>query len=263
VTLEPAENVGGGDFLDLKTMIMAQGNRPLLAVVRITGYAPHGVPAQGQGWTGTNYPVKGDLLICSGPTAGEAEFGKEFIHGSITKTLRGVPNPKDGQPLARPERYTVGHELGVVFEVKNPTAPNAFVVANAPTAEQYAEIARVHADGQAWANAQAAQARAQAVAAPVAPAAPAQDPAYAAFLAQQAAAQAPPAPAAPPVDPAYAAWLASQQQAPTPPPTRMRKDPPTNPSCPRSSSGQHQHTVMSSRRGYSNCRYCGETRWTG
>lgn len=46
-------------------------------------------------------------------------------------------------------------------------------------------------------------------------------------------------------------------------PKRLKKDPPTNPSCPRSSNGQHSHTVMSSVRGYKNCLYCGESKWVG
>lgn len=44
---------------------------------------------------------------------------------------------------------------------------------------------------------------------------------------------------------------------------RTRVDPPTLPSCPRRENGQHAHTVMSSRRGYKNCRYCGESKWVG
>ena len=56
------------------------------------------------------------------------------------------------------------------------------------------------------------------------------DPAYQAFLAQQAAAAqaAQAAPAAPPVDPAYAAWLASQQQPQAAPAAPVASAPPAN-----------------------------------
>lgn len=58
-------------------------------------------------------------------------------------------------------------------------------------------------------------------------------------------------------------WWTDKVGTPAGPPKRMKKDPPTLPSCPRSSNGQHDHSVMSSRRGYTNCRYCGESKWTG
>lgn len=213
MTLQPAENIGGGDYLDLKSMISATGG-PVLAVCRIVSYAPHGVPAQGTGWTGTNYPVRADVLICNGPGTGEAHLGEEFITGAITKTLRGVANPRSpGEPLA-PPRYPIGHELGVKFEIKNAGAPNAFVVANGPDAAEFAAISAVYAGGQGWANAQAAAARAQAV--QQAPVAQWPAPAAAAFT--------PPAPAqSAPVGPTpeqlaqFAAWQAQQQAAAAPP----------------------------------------------
>lgn len=57
-------------------------------------------------------------------------------------------------------------------------------------------------------------------------------------------------------------WWTDKAGTPRAKPERARKDPPTNSSCPRSPGG-HDHSVMSSRRGYTNCRYCGESKWTG
>lgn len=155
MTLQPGTAVGG-DFLDWPTEIAKTADQKVLAIARIREFHP---AEAASGYAGTNYPVTVDWLFCSGPRAGEAELADKCLGGGITGALRGIKNPKkdSGLPLSPPVNRP-GMELGFTMRTKRNGAV-IYAVADAPTAEEYAVIQRVYADGQGWANAAAAEAR--------------------------------------------------------------------------------------------------------
>lgn len=130
----------GGDFLDLKELANAG---PVLAVFRVREF----LPAE-PGDYGPNVPVIADVLVCSGPRAGEVHLGERFI-GAVTGTLRGVKNPKKGEQPAPPET-AVGDEIAARITVVERKGNAPFVGLDTPSDPEYAAIEQVHADGAAW-----------------------------------------------------------------------------------------------------------------
>lgn len=139
--LKRATNTGG-DFLDLK-QLAAEAGGTVLAVFRLREFG-----AAEPGDFGPILPVTADVLICSGPRAGEVHMSERFI-GAITGTLRGVKNPKKGEPVPEPVN-AAGDEIAGRVKVINEGKGNAAAVADDPSDPEYAEIERVHAGGAAW-----------------------------------------------------------------------------------------------------------------
>ena len=152
----------GGDFLDLKDL--ARGG-PVLAVFKINEFCQ---PEAATGFAGTNVPVVADVLIASGPRAGEVVLGERLI-GAITAPLRGVrnPNAQKGIGVQNPVNQ-VGAEIVVRLKLVIPGKGNEGVVGDQPSEPETATVEQLYnaMGGEAlWAQA-AARAAAQAGVAP-------------------------------------------------------------------------------------------------
>jgi hypothetical protein len=201
VSLTTAVAVQGDDFVNWKDLVAASGPAgKVLLVAKIREYSPVGVKAEG-GFNGTNYPVTIDVLVCSGPSTGQAYLNQSVIGRGMTRTLRGQgDNGSIGAPCL-PPIYPLNTELPLRLALKG--SPNQYPILDPATPEETTAILAVHSpngqDGHGWVLA------AQRVNAP----APA--PAYVA-----------PAPVATPLAPApvaagpsaeeLAAWRAAQAQ---------------------------------------------------
>lgn len=146
----------GGDFLDLKELA---GDGSALVVFRVVEFL---APETASGFVGTNVPVLADVLICSGPRAGEVHLSERFI-GAITATLRGVKNPNTAKGIGVLEPVeTVGSEIAARIKVVNPGKSNAGAVGDPPSDPEMAAIEAVHAGGAGWNVAPAGSVPAQA-----------------------------------------------------------------------------------------------------
>lgn len=117
----------GGDYLDLKELARGAGGK-CAAVFRIK---EHHAPERGQ--HGYLLPVTADVLICSGPRAGEVVPGERFI-GAITSALRGVRNPnnqKGEQPS--PPTTKVGDDVIALVKLHNEGKTNETAVGDSPS----------------------------------------------------------------------------------------------------------------------------------
>ncbi len=135
MALKKATRTGGG-FLDLKELAR---DEPVLCVFRIVEF--HEPEKADFGYI---LPVIADVLIASGPSAGEVHPAERFI-GAITCTLRGVSNPnhqKGERPSAPVEE--VGAELCVRVGVKNAGKPNAFAVGDVTSDAEDVAIGKVY-----------------------------------------------------------------------------------------------------------------------
>ena len=138
--------VTGGDYLDLKALA-ADG--PVLAVFRIRAFQE---PEMGD-FGAYKVPVVADVLICSGPQAGEVHPSEQFI-GAPTNALRGVKNPKKGEQ-PQPPATKVGDEIAARIAVVEKKGSQPFVGLDAPSDVEFEAIAKVYADGAGWNAAQA------------------------------------------------------------------------------------------------------------
>lgn len=138
MALQRAKRTGGA-FLDLKELA-ADG--PVLAVFHVREFHP---TEKATGFDGVNLPVIADVLICSGPRAGEVHLSERFI-GAITSTLRGVRNPKTTKgEQPQPPETKVGDEIAARIKVLNAGKSNAGAVGDEPSDAEYAEIEKVYA----------------------------------------------------------------------------------------------------------------------
>ena len=155
MALQKAKRTGGG-FLDLRELA-ADG--PVLAVFRVQEFQA----AEKNDFGNYNLPVIADVLICSGPRAGEVHLGERFI-GAVTSTLRGVTNPKPGEQPSAPVTE-VGDEIvgriKVVVRGKNPP----FAGVDEPSDTEMAAVEQVYDGGGAWAAGTSAAAEREPVAA--------------------------------------------------------------------------------------------------
>ena len=145
MALQRARRTGGG-FLDLRELA-ADG--PVLAVFRVRSFEP----GEKNDFGNVNLPVIADVLIASGPRAGEVHAGERFI-GAVTSTLRGVRNPKPGEQ-PEPPATSVGDEIVGRIKVVNQGKGNAFAGIDEPSDAEMAAVELVYADGKGWDNAPA------------------------------------------------------------------------------------------------------------
>lgn len=213
MSLTTAVAVQGDDFVNWKDLVAASGQGKVLLVARIRGYSPVGVKAEGN-FNGVNYPVTADILICSGPSTGEAYLNQSVIGRGMTRTLRGqADNGPVGAPTL-PPGYPIGAELPLRLALKG---GDGYAILDPASAQETTEILAVHSpsgqDGAGWARAeQIAAQRAQAPAQPAyTPPVPAAVPAAAPLTAPAPAA----APALPPLPPG---WVYGPTGAPIPDP---------------------------------------------
>lgn len=131
-----------GDFLDLK-QVAADG--PVLVIFRIREFM-----AAEPGDFGPALPVVADALIASGPRAGEMHMAETFRF-AITSCLRGVPNPKKGEPIPAPA-VAIGAEIVARVKVINAGKANAGAVGDEPSDAEYAAAEAIYAQvgGEGW-----------------------------------------------------------------------------------------------------------------
>lgn len=151
MALKKAINTGG-DYLDLKEL--ARGTTGILCVFRIREFQ-----TAEPGKFGPRLPVVADVLIASGPRAGEVCANERFF-GAITTALRGVRNPKQGEPIPTPTN-AVGDDVAVRVKVANEGQGNETAVGDEPTDAECDAIELYYRDGAGF-TVQAAEAPAMA-----------------------------------------------------------------------------------------------------
>lgn len=127
----------GGDFLDLKDLARSG---PVLAVFRLREWQP-----AEPGEFGPKLPVIADVLICSGPRAGEVCTSERFF-GAITTALRGVKNPKKGEPIPAPTN-DLGDDIAVRVKLINEGKGNESAVGDEPSDAEIETIEMHYRDG--------------------------------------------------------------------------------------------------------------------
>lgn len=122
---------GGGDFLDLKALAEAR----TLVVFKIRQFQ-----ADETMTNGIVNPVLVDVLICSGPQAGEVHPGERVIGRGITGTLR--------------RGTSEGDDVAARMELLGKGAVQ-YAAAQTPSDPEFDAIAAVYRDGAGFQNAMA------------------------------------------------------------------------------------------------------------
>lgn len=149
MALKRGQRTGGG-FVDLKELAK---DGPVVVVFGIREFHP-----AEPGKFGPILPVTADLLVIDGDHGGKVILGQRY-QGAISSILRGVSNPKKGEPIPEPTEE-IGNDVAVVLRVINEGQPNAAAVGDEPTESTMNAIAASdHFDAEgnclAWARAEA------------------------------------------------------------------------------------------------------------
>jgi hypothetical protein len=138
----------GGEFLSLEEEASAG---PVLMIFRLVEFE---TPEMGD-YQALKCPVIADVLICSGPHKGQVHPGERFF-GAPSGPLRGVKNPKKGEPALDPVTH-LGDELAFRVSFVDRKGSNSFVALDPPSDPEMDAIAAVYADGAGWDGAPAKQ----------------------------------------------------------------------------------------------------------